>query len=75
MFVIFFSSSSGVILNPFFSEHLTIFGVPPAKRTISGYETQYGAGIITSSPGFTVAKIALKIICFPPVPTEICSNK
>ena len=30
----------GVILKLLFSEHSTIFGVPPAKRTISGYDTQ-----------------------------------
>jgi len=35
--------------------------------TISGYETQYGAGIITSSPSFTIARIALKTHCFAPL--------
>mgnify|MGYP006257801339 CR=1 FL=1 len=50
-----FLSFFAVSLKPSCSVHFTIFGLPPAKRTISGYETQNGAGIITSSPLFNVA--------------------
>ena len=46
---------SAVNLKLSFSSHLSIFGFPPANKTISGYETQNGAGIITSSPLFNVA--------------------
>ena len=59
LFVIAAFNFAGVILNPSFSSHFTIFGFPPAKRTISGYETQNGAGIITSSPLF---KVAIKVL-------------
>ena len=59
MFVINFSSCSAEILKSLCSSHSTNFGVPPANKTMSGYETQYGAGIITSSPGLIVASMQL----------------
>ena len=34
-------------------------GSASANRTMSGYDTQYGAGMITSSPGSSVATSAL----------------
>ena len=46
-------------------------GVPSPNITISGYDTQYGAGMMTSSPGFSVASIALKMICLPPEVTTV----
>ena len=49
----------GVSLKPSCSVHFTIFGLPPANKTISGYDTQKGAGIITSSPLLRVAMKAL----------------
>ena len=70
-FEIAFFNFCGVSLNPSFSSHFTNLGFPPASRTMSGYETQYGAGIITSSPLLRVAMNALYKTCFPPVPTVI----
>jgi hypothetical protein len=49
-------------------------GLPSHSSTMSGYETQYGAGMITSSPAFSVAASALYSTCLPPVPTVICSG-
>jgi hypothetical protein len=40
--------------------------VPSHSSTISGCETQNGAGITTSSPGLIVATIALYSTCLPP---------
>src|SRR5258705_148993 len=57
--VIAASSADGVILYPSSSRHTTGTGVPSARSGISRYETQYGAGVITSSPADTVAMIAL----------------
>ena len=54
-FVMAFFNFFAVSLNPSCSVHLTIFGFPPANKTMSGYDTQKGAGIITSSPLFKVA--------------------
>ena len=63
------SNSEGLILKSFSSLQFKNFGVPPANIVISGYETQYGVGIITSSPEFNEANKALNKICFPPTPT------
>src|SRR4051812_6185844 len=52
------SSVSGNNLNPR-STVDTSTGVPPASFTISGYDTQHGVGITTSSPASSVAKSAL----------------
>ena len=35
-----FSNFLAESLKPSFSSHLTILGVPPASKTMSGYETQ-----------------------------------
>src|SRR5690606_28246213 len=45
---------------------------PSANFTISEYDTQYGVGMITSSPGFTKHIIAFAKDCFAPVDTTIC---
>jgi hypothetical protein len=45
------SSSAAVTLNPAASRASTKTGVAPARRICSGYETQYGVGTSTSSPG------------------------
>ena len=63
-----------VILKLWSWPHSTIIGVPSASCTMSGYDTQKGAGIITSSPGFNEAISALNKTCFPPVPTVIMSG-
>ena len=68
------SSSTGCSLRPFSGRVATRTGVPSAKVTISGYDTQYGAGMITSSPASSVAISALKITCLPPEPTEMFSD-
>eukprot|EP00958_Prasinococcus_capsulatus_P002317 scaffold207_cov409-Prasinococcus_capsulatus_cf.AAC.22 len=39
----------------------------PASVTISGYDTQYGAGTMTSSPGSHVARIACAMDCLAPL--------
>src|SRR5690242_21734700 len=57
--VIAASRSSGRILKPLFCGQATGTGLPSASNTISGYETQNGAGITTSSPGDRVATSAL----------------
>ena len=57
--VIAASRAAGVILKPLSAVVSTATGAPPARRTMSGYDTQYGAGMITSSPGFKVATRAL----------------
>jgi hypothetical protein len=48
-------SASGSRSKPVDSCVITGTGTPPSSRTCSGYETQYGLGISTSSPGFTRA--------------------
>src|SRR5471030_2425586 len=68
------SSASGVSLKPVDSWQFTMTGVPSPNSTISGYETQYGAGMMTSSPGFRVASMALKMICLPPEVTTVCDG-
>ena len=47
------------VRKPLDSVQDTTTGTPPAISTISAYEVQYGAGRITSSPGFTEAMSAL----------------
>jgi hypothetical protein len=49
-------------------------GTPPQICTMSAYEVQYGAGRITSSPGFRLAISALKITCLAPALTLISSS-
>ena len=44
-------------------------GVAPARRTISGNETQYGEKIATSSPSSNSAWQTLKTACFAPAVT------
>ena len=56
---IFLSKILGVILKLSLSSHLAITGIPSASTTMSGYETQKGAGIITSSFLLIVAIRAL----------------
>src|SRR3954469_15952108 len=69
--VIAAANASAVSLKPLFSEQGTQTGSPSASNTISGYDTQYGAGMMTSSPGLSVAMKALYRTCLPPVPTVI----
>src|SRR5687768_12450547 len=63
--------SAGASVNPLASLQGTQTGTPPAIRIISGYDAQYGAGTIASSPGSSVAIMALKMICLAPAPTAI----
>src|SRR3972149_344604 len=72
--VIASSNSSGVILKPFSSRAGRITGVAPDIATITGYDTQYGAGIITSSPFSKNARDRLKNDCLPPQDTSISSR-
>jgi hypothetical protein len=67
------SSRRGVSLKPSASGQGTTTGVPSLARTMSGYDTQYGAGTITSSPVSSVAISARKMTCFAPPPTAIRS--
>ena len=53
------SNCSGVMRKPLASVQGTTTGTPPAISTMSAYDVQYGAGRITSSPGFTEAISAL----------------
>ena len=50
-----------------------IFASAPVRTAMSSYETQYGAGITTSSPASKTDKHKLKIHCLPPTPTTISS--
>ena len=70
--VIAASRSSGRNRKPLFCAHGTGTGVPSHSSTISGYDTQNGAGITTSSPGLMVATIALYSTCLPPALIVIC---
>src|SRR5690606_41875042 len=47
---------------------------PSANTTISEYETQYGVGIMTSSPGLINVKITFERDCLAPVETTICEG-
>ena len=49
----------------------TKIGVASDNLTISGYDTQYGEGINTSSPLFKTAWHKLYILCLHPVETKI----
>ena len=64
-------SSSAVSLKSLSSEQSTTTGEPSLTSTMSGYETQYGAGMITSAPSSTVAVNAMKMTCLAPPPTAI----
>ena len=44
-------------------------GTPPAMRTISGYDTQQGVGISTSSPGSRMHWKMVYRLCFAPEET------
>src|SRR6202166_1771788 len=55
--------------NPSDGSVITVTGVAPVNRTMSGYVTQYGAGIRTSSPFSSSAQNALKSACLPPAVT------
>ncbi len=68
------SSACGVSLKPSDSGHATTTGVPSLTSTMSGYDTQYGAGMMTSSPACTVAANAVKMSCLAPTPTISSSS-
>src|SRR6516162_1691683 len=70
--VIAASRSSDRNLKPLFCGQGTGTGVPSHSNTISGYDTQKGAGITTSSPRLIVATIALYSTCLPPELIVIC---
>ena len=46
-------------------------GTPPAMRTISGYVTQQGVGISTSSPGSRMHWKMVYRLCFAPEETKM----
>ncbi|MNT36723.1 hypothetical protein D3C71_1247010 [compost metagenome] len=69
--VIAASNCAGVILKLLSISVLINIDFPSAKMTISEYDTQYGVGIITSSPGLIKVKITLDRDCFAPVETTI----
>ena len=69
--VIAASNSLPVILKSLSMPAVITTGVPSATLTISTYETQYGAGTITSSPGPTRLNTTFAIDCFAPVDTTI----
>ena len=60
--------SSSVGRNPFIGSVFAKTGVAPANCTWSGKLTQYGDGMITSSPSLKSASARLKSSCFPPLP-------
>src|SRR5207302_11072645 len=64
-----FSMAEAFTLKPSSGFVSTKTGVPPAYFTMSGKLTQYGAGIMTSSPGRTSTLITLKMECLPPTLT------
>ena len=64
------SSRSGVSFQPSSSRVSTSTGVAPNMRTCSGYVTQYGLGMTTSSPGSKSARARLKSACFAPTLTQ-----
>src|SRR5436190_24252840 len=72
--VIASSSSAAEILNLFSIVVLRITGTPLAIFTSSEYVTQNGAGMITSSPSSTNAKMMLAILCLAPVEITIFSG-
>src|SRR6266496_5175596 len=72
--VIAASSCCGVILYLFSIEVDTSFTTPSPSFTISEYVTQYGVGIITSSPLLTVANTTLARLCLAPVEAIIFSG-
>ena len=53
---------------------MTVRGTPPASFTLSGKVTQYGNGIMTSSPGLMMVCRALKMTFLEPEPTIIFSG-
>src|ERR1700678_2569283 len=65
------SSASGRIRNPFSMFVSIKTGVAPQNRVSSGYDTQYGEGMTTSSPGPSVASNAFEITCLPPLETIV----
>ncbi len=72
--VIAASRSSARSLKPLFCGHGTNTGVPSDTVTMSGYDTQHGLGMITSSPAFRVASMALNSTCLAPVEMMISSG-
>ncbi|MNP39419.1 hypothetical protein D3C76_1329940 [compost metagenome] len=68
------SNCSGVTLKPCTAPQGMTTGTPPLSMAISVYDTQYGAGVITSSPGSRVARKALNSSCLAPLPTQISSR-
>ncbi len=67
--VIAFSIAAAFTLKPSSGFVSTNTGVPPAYFTMSGKLTQYGAGMMTSSPCWISTLITLKMECFPPTLT------
>src|SRR5690606_27869653 len=65
----------GVNLKPWASTVGTMTGLPSFNSTMSGYDTQYGVGMMTSSPASSVACSAEKISCLAPVPTTSWSSE
>src|SRR5690606_5914050 len=70
--VIASSNCSGVILKSLSIVVSINTDLPSAKVTISEYDTQYGVGIITSSPGLISVRITFDKDCLAPVDTTIC---
>ena len=68
------SSVSGVSLNPVSSVLGTRTARPSASWICSGYETQYGVGSSTSSPGSTSAMKAKYRLALAPEETRIWSG-
>src|SRR5207253_1795545 len=64
-----FSMAEAFTLTPSSGFVSTKTGVPPAYFTMSGKLTQYGAGIMISSPCWTSTLITLKMECLPPTLT------
>src|SRR6266481_3890727 len=64
-----FSMAEAFTLKPSSAFVDTNTGVPPAYFTMSGKLTQYGAGIMTSSPRCIRTLITLKMECLPPTLT------
>ncbi|MOA40471.1 hypothetical protein D3C78_1623490 [compost metagenome] len=67
------SSVAASSLKPCDSGPVTTTGLASFSSTMSGYDTQYGAHTITSSPGSRLAVSAAPMICLAPAPTVIWS--
>src|SRR5262245_272997 len=65
---------SGSRSNPVASSVATGTGTAPTRRICSGYDTQYGLGTSTSSPGLSKATARLKSVCLAPTETRISAG-